>query len=142
MPLYDRQCESCGWQAIDLIEPVNAGVVLCHACGEPTVRAWFAKKAANVIGDEMDHIQVNGLRHPRRFRSKSEHRRWIAGSGWTVKESHPTAGGKQWLSDAEELAKRQGGIGTKEPEDEPLHVTWSTGELTPTQVEEYRAKNR
>lgn len=142
MPIFDRACPSCDWQVIDVFEPVHVGVKPCPACGDPTARVWLSQKSSNVIGDEFDHVQRNGLKHPRRFRSKSEHRRWLASSGWTVQETHHEAGGKEWLANAEALAARQGGLGTKEPEDEPFHITWSTGELTKDQVQEYRGKNR
>ena len=154
-PLYDRACNDCGWVGIDIIEPITAGVVLCPACGEPTVRAWLTKPS-NVIGDAIDLWSRNGEKHPVHFRSKIEHKRWLKEKGYAVKDEHIglqgsdksphstkwQGGGKEWLANAEELAKRHGGLGTKEPQDEPFHVTWRTGELTPAQVAEYRAKNR
>lgn len=155
MPLYDRLCNGCGWVAIDVIEPIHAGTVTCPACGDPTERAWLTK-SSNVIGDEMDHVQVNGLKTPRRFRSKQERKRWLKEAGYEEKGEHKglqgsdksphttrwEGGGKEWLAKAEALAQRHGGIGAKEPEEAPFHVNWTTGELTPQQVEEYRARNR
>lgn len=155
MPLFDRLCHGCGWQAIDVMEPVNPGVVTCPACGDPTERAWLTKPS-NVIGDECDFVSHNGERHPVRFRSKLEHRRWLKEKGYAIKDEHIglqgsdksphstkwEGGGKEWLANAEALAQRHSGIGSKEPDDEPLHITWRTGELTPAQVEEYRGKNR
>lgn len=141
MPTFDRLCPSCGWTKIDSLEPTTPQPVLCDECGEPTERAWLTKPA-NVIGDEMDWTQTNGLKHPRRFRSKSEHRRWLKESGWTVKERHAEAGGKDWLAKAEALAQRHGGVGTKEPESEPLNVTFTSGDATPDMVEHYRSRSR
>lgn len=155
MPTYDRLCHGCGWVGIDVIEPIDAGVVACPSCEKPTVRAWLTKPA-NVIGDECDFVSRNGEKHPVRFRSKLEHKRWLKEKGWEIKDEHKglqgsdksphttkwEGGGKEWLANAEALAQRHGGIGAKEPEDDAFHVTWTTGELTPQQVEEYRAKNR
>jgi hypothetical protein len=155
LKFFDRLCPSCGWRKIDSMEPTEAPAILCDDCGEPTERAWLTKPS-NVIGDEIDMISHNGEKHPVRFRSKIEHRRWLKEKGWTIKDEHKglqgsdksphstlwQGGGKEWLANAEELARRHGGLGSKEPEDEPMHVTWSTGELTPAQVEEYRAKSR
>lgn len=74
--MYDRACEGCGWQAIDVVEPVYVGVVRCPTCDAPTVRAWLTKPAS-VIGDAMDHLQVNGAKTPIHFTSKQERRRWM-----------------------------------------------------------------
>lgn len=81
MPFYDLGCESCGWREIDAFERVNRDQRPCPACGEPTVRMWTTKPPT-AIGDEMDHMQVNGLNQPRRFTSKIEHRRWMKENGY------------------------------------------------------------
>jgi hypothetical protein len=106
----------------------------------------------NVIGDEMDHVQVNGLRHPRRFRSKQEHARWLKSEGFTVKDEHKpllgsdksphstrwASGGKKWLADAEALAARNGsGSGNQPEEDHRWNISWSTGELSKEQAAKY-----
>ena len=156
MPFYDRLCPSCGWLAVDVLEPVNVPVQTCPACGDPTKRAWLTR-STNVIGDEMDHLQVNGLKEPRRFRSKLEHKRWLKENGYTIMDGHvgeygsdkskhssrwAAGGGAEWLANAEELAKRNGASAGKDPEDKPFNIKWSTGTLTPEQVEEYRGKSR
>src|SRR5678816_3280089 len=60
--------------------------MICEKCGEPlAVGSWpFCPHGvghATVIGDEMDHIQVNGCKTPIRFRSKSERRAWLKAQG-------------------------------------------------------------
>ena len=133
------------------MEAVHAGRVPCPDCGAVTVRAWLTR-FPSTIGDEMDHVQRNGLKHPRRFRSKLEHKRWLKDAGWTVKDEHCpepgsdkgkhtsawTGGGKEWLANAEALAARNGAGSGKDPEPEPFHVTWTEGTLTPDQVSHYQ----
>lgn len=117
--MFDRGCTICGWQVEDVLEPVAAPIIACPVCDASTERLWFSK-ASNVIGDECQFTQTNGLRHPREFRSKQEHRRWLKENGFLVKDSHATmdgtdkaehttawtAGGAAWLKAAEELARR------------------------------------
>lgn len=151
MPNYDRLCNACGWVAIDVLEPIAAPPVACPQCEAETIRVWLTAPP-NVIGDEMDHIQVNGLRHPRRFRSKQELARWRKSEGFTVLDEHIplqgtdksphtsrwASGGKQWLADAEELARRNGAAEGTTPE-EPCewNITWSTGELSKEEAAKY-----
>lgn len=85
MPRYDRKCPSCGWIAINLLERMDAKR-LCDDCGEPTERAWLTPPS--VVGDEMDHVQVNGLKEPRRFTSKQEHARWLKANGFRINDAH------------------------------------------------------
>ncbi len=147
MPYYDRSCD-CGWQAIDLMEPIYVGTVPCPACGAPTQRAWLTKAPAE-IGDEMNHLQVNGLKEPRLFTSKQEHKRWMKENGYQIMDSHVgqdpgtdksrfsapwTGGGKEWLANAEELAKRNGAYVGNDPDEKPFNIRWSSGEMTPAEV--------
>ena len=136
------------------MESINAENHACPDCGTITERAWLTK-APYAIGDAMDHLQKNGLKHPRRFRSKIEHRRWLKESGWAIKDEHCpppdsdkgthttawTSGGKEWLANAEALAHRHGAGSGKDPEPEPFHVTWSEGMLSPADVEKYRSRS-
>lgn len=41
-----------------------------------------------VVGDECDFIQTNGLKEPRRFRSKLEFKRWLKENDFLVKDTH------------------------------------------------------
>ena len=157
MPFYDRQCEACGWSAIDVFEPVEATAPQCPKCGSYMARAWLTKPP-NTIGDEVDFIQHNGTKHPIRFRSKIEFRRWLKETGNRVSDSHiglqgsdkspyttrHFAGGKDWLANAEHLAKthHNGEFAGKEPDEPEFHVNWTSGELTPEQVAHYRERNR
>lgn len=118
-------------------------LVACPDCGAPTRRAWLSKAAA-IVGDEMDHVQVNGLREPRRFRSKQEHKRWLKEAGYEIRDGHaPMPGtdkskhGISWatmdpqtLENARYLVTHRQMIDAEEP-DEPLHIRWvnpNTGE--------------
>ncbi len=92
MPTYDRRCESCGWQVIDIVEPVYVPERACPDCGTATVRCWITR-ASTVIGDECDFIERNGTKEPIRFRSKQEFKRWQKESGWTVKDTHVAPNG-------------------------------------------------
>ena len=62
-------------------EPITVGVKPCPDCGAPTKRAWLTK-ATTVIGDEIDHVQVNGCKTPIRFRSRAERKRYLKEHGW------------------------------------------------------------
>jgi putative FmdB family regulatory protein len=151
MPNYDRLCPSCGWVAVDVLEPIAAPPVACPDCGAETQRVWLSAPP-NVIGDEMDHVQVNGLRHPRRFRSKQEHKRWLKAEGFVIKDEHKplvgtdksphstrwASGGKQWLADAEALAQRNGTAEGIIPEEEHhWHIRWSEGTLSKEEAAKY-----
>ena len=50
MPIYDRRCNSCGWQREDCYE-TSAHYEPCPTCGEPTERLWTSRPAA-VHGDD------------------------------------------------------------------------------------------
>lgn len=112
-------------------------------CGEPTERAWITKPP-NAIGDEMDHLQVNGLKEPRRFRSKQEHKRWLNEVGLEVKDCHcpmpggdtdqhsskwSAGGGTHWLENAEALALRNhnGEFAGNDPDGAEAHfpIRWA-----------------
>ncbi len=140
MPLYDRRCESCGTERYDLMEPVEAPPVLCLDCGEPTVRAWLGK-GASVVGDEMDHVQINGLKEPRRFTSKQEHSRWLKANGFRINDAHVGAQGSDknkfttrsvtmdpvTLANATELVNRTASIPAKGAGGEELGLTSNAG---------------
>lgn len=149
MPFYDRTCTACDYCIIDVLEPVYADNTSCPDCGQPTARAWMSAPP-NVIGDECDFVTRNGEKNPRRFRHKSEHRRWLKENHFIVKDEavsgdkHTktwTAGGKQWLADAEALAMRNGSASGLVPEqDINLNVTFSEGVATPEMVARYASK--
>ena len=139
--------------AVDVFESIDAAAVPCPECGRPTERAWLTKPPA-AIGDETDFVSHHGERHPVRFRSKSEHRRWLKEKGYTIKDEHKgiqgsdksphttawTAGGAQWLADAEELARRNGTAAGAVPDaPDDFHVQFSEGTLTPAEVARYRS---
>jgi hypothetical protein len=142
VPIYDRLCESCGWRREDCLEPVEPPVRVCDDCGQPTVRAWFTK-ASNVIGDEMDHVQVNGTNVPIRFRSKQERKRFLKAHGWREAGEHaPPAGTdkskltQSWaavsaetLESAKVLLERVGsqGSGWRDPDQAPIGITSPEG---------------
>lgn len=44
--------------------------------------------SAVVVGDECDFVQTNGLKHPRRFQSKLEFKRWLKENDFQVKDTH------------------------------------------------------
>jgi len=143
-PVFDRICLACGWVAVDQLEPITCPNPPCPDCGAMTARAWLTKPP-NVVPDSTDFVSHNGEKHPVRFRSKADHRRWLKEKGLRVKDDashHSSTGGKQWLEDAEVLATRNGAARGERVEDDPLHVTFTAGELTPAQVEEYRRRNR
>lgn len=152
MPNYDRKCESCGWEAIDLVEPVNHPAPLCPDCGEPTVRAWLTR-VSSVIGDEMDHWQVNGTRHPIHFTSKQDRRRWLKQTGQRECAYHVGADGSdksphttRWaamdaytLKNAQILLERAAAEPTRnEPKEAPLHVTVTTGDYHSQEFKDWR----
>jgi hypothetical protein len=97
-----------------------------------------------VVGDETDFVSHHGEKFPVRFRSKADHRRWLKSKGLRVQDDsshHSSTGGKHWLEAAEELATRNGSGRGEVIHDDPLHVTFTSGELTTAQVAEYRKKN-
>lgn len=154
MPFYDRQCDDCHWQAIDVMEPIYVEIVPCPVCGAPTQRAWLTHGPAE-IGDETDFVQHNGTRTPIRFRYKSEFRRWMKEKGYRVNDEHVgqdpgtdkskfsmpwTGGGKEWLANAEELAKRNGAYVGKDPDEKPFNIRWTSGEMTSQDVTDLKTK--
>ena len=128
-------------------------LVACPECGAPTARAWLSK-ASNVIGDEIDLIQTNGLRHPRRFTSRLEHQRWLKENGYRIKDTHVGEQGSdkskytqsaaimdpQTLENARYLVTHRQMIDAEEP-DEPLNITWHEGTLTKAEARMYRKRN-
>jgi hypothetical protein len=142
MPLYDRLCTHCGFIAIDVMEPVHVDAVSCPDCGNPTERAWLTAPA--VVGDEMEHTQINGLREPRRFTSKQERKRWMKDNGYTERVRHIGLDGgdrskhtTNWASISPEtlenarimLERTAREPAKNEPELEPLHVRTTYGNL-------------
>lgn len=144
MPFYDRACGVCEWQVIDTFEPVNVEASPCPACGSETSRVWISR-TSQVIGDEMDHVQENGLKQPRRFTSKSEWRRWMKENGLenpvrhaclpgTDKSPHTTDWSKgsmdpYTLEQAKILVSRQHSVkGNDAPAPVKLNIRVVTGE--------------
>jgi len=158
MPNYDRVCEGCGAVVIDVMEPVHAPNPPCEDCGAPMLRAWLTKPPS-AIGDETDFVSHNGERHPRRFRSKQEHKRWLKEKGYTIKDEHIgqqgtdksphstpwVAGGKEWLANAEAAAKAHHNGGYRgNPPAEPSsfpNIRWSTGTVSETDLARYRGQS-
>lgn len=92
MPMYDRECKTCGKQTIDVLERINAPDISCE-CGGMTQRVWL-NHASAVIGDDIPGGMFvnNGICHengePRKFYSKSEMRRAAAEKGWVNHVEH------------------------------------------------------
>lgn len=95
-----------------------------------------------VIGDEMDHVQVNGLKHPRRFTSKQEHKRWLKEHGYRIYDTHEGDQGSdknkfttrlatmdpQTLKNAQELVTRAASApATRSADDAPIGITSDDG---------------
>ncbi len=87
MPRYDRRCPSCGWQAVDLWERMDA-TLACPTCGTPTERAWLTTGSAEVIGDEIDFVQHNGTKEPIRFRSRQMFKDWLRANRFRINDGH------------------------------------------------------
>jgi len=51
------------------------------------VRA-FLTRASSVVGDEMDHVQVNGTKTPIHFRSKQDRKRWLKQTSQVEMDRH------------------------------------------------------
>lgn len=111
MPMYDRQCDSCGFLMKDQLESINcvdydcnqfwdddeAGQVLF--CSGVIRRVWLQGAANGVIDDSIPGgLEIkNALCHPdgtpRRFDSHSDIKRAAEASGWTnVVEHIPSRG--------------------------------------------------
>jgi hypothetical protein len=141
-PFYDKSC-LCGWIGIDVLERVNETDVACPDCGLPTKRIWITKPPT-AIGDELDHVQVNGLREPRRFTSKIERARWMKENGFrdctrhvgedgTDKSRHTTRWAtmdKYTLQNAKELLERASQQPARNDPQDRLHITHSYGTAT------------
>lgn len=155
MPTYDRTCQACGWSAIDVWEPVNHEAPDCPTCGQPTVRAWLTKATA-VIGDEMDHWQVNGTKEPIHFTQRSERRRWLKENGFGERVQHVGVDGsdksphtRRWeamdaytMNNARILLERAASEPTRnEPHEQPMKVRTYTGDVGDATWKEFqRAK--
>lgn len=149
MPYYDRLCNGCGDIRIDVLEPVNVSGAICARCGQPTVRAWLTKPSA-VIGDEIDHLQVNGLKEPRRFRSRQERQRWMKAEGFREFVRHlpgdkHTEGwstmDQRTLDNARELVERASKEPARnEPKDDALNVITYSGIGTPSRSDFERGR--
>lgn len=136
MPFYDRACPDCTWTAIDRFERIEPGIVLCPDCGSPTERAWLTKPS-NVVGDEMEHTQVNGLAQPRRFTSKIEHRRWLKANIYRIADDHVPLQGSdrsphssRWaaisqetLDGAKAMLERSSGAGSRDASKAEIGIT-------------------
>lgn len=116
MPMFDFFCGLCGDKFDALLRPNDHPLevdgdtfINCRSCGGQ----WSAKKVwssapPSVNGDECDFVQENGLRHPRRFRSWSEWRRW-------TKEAHVTEVGHH--------------VGVPGTDKSPITTDWSKGAI-------------
>lgn len=156
-PFFDRKCGSCGTEIIDSFEPVTAPVIPCADCGELTERVWLTKPAT-VIGDEMDHVQVNGTATPIRFRSKGERRRWLKEHGWREKDEFKPLlgsdkskfGDKSWATNdpvtaanVKELLERA--FQQKPERSAPplnMRIRTYTGEMTTAEVQQHLEATR
>lgn len=153
MPLYDRRCAACAWQAIDVWEAVVTEIHACPDCGNQTERAWLTK-ASTVIGDACDFVSRNGEAQPVHFRSRAVHRNWLKQHGYSIKDEHkppPGTDKSKFTSDwsrgydpytaanVKVLLER---AFTQQPDaPEPtMHITTYTGELTPDEVQKYAGK--
>lgn len=81
MPMYDRQCDTCLAQRLEVLEPLTYADPICE-CGGTLKRVIIGGTALNprkphgVIGDECDVWAQHGLCNPdgspRHFTSKQE----------------------------------------------------------------------
>ena len=156
MPLYDRTCTACDWQAMDVWEAVTPmtnhdtrgkfctpypKTIRCPQCNAATVRAWLRKPPA-VVGDECDFIAHNGAKEPFRVRSKAEYRRFLKANGFRIKDTHVPAQGsdkskftRSWATldpytaaNVKLLLERAFGQAEDPPDEEGLvHVQMSEG---------------
>lgn len=151
MPLYDRCCRNCGWEAIDVHEPINLAAPPCPVCGEKTERAWLTKPSA-VMGDEMDVTIKNGTKEPIRFRSREAFKRWKQEHGYEDRVRHVPLQGSDtsphttnWAAQYDPytaenvriLIERAFQQSNHEPQMEPLHVNVTSGELSKEEVRKY-----
>lgn len=133
-------------------EPINHPAPPCPECGLALVRAWLTKCSA-VIGDEMHHWQVNGLKTPRLFESKQERRRWMKEEGFRECAYHIGLDGsdkskhtRRWeamdaqtLENARILVERAAQEPTRnEPKETPLKARLTMGELNSPEFAAWR----
>jgi len=121
--------------------------VTCQKCGaELKIGAFpFCKGRqsdhgegfAYVHGDECDFVQTNGLRHPRRFRSKQEWDLWRKQNHYEVKHKWDGTD-RQTMENVRILMERAFGQ-SSEPEPD-MHISTYTGELTPQEAAKYAGK--
>lgn len=115
-------------------------------------------KPANVIRDEIDHLQVNGTATPIHFSSRQARKRWLKASGWREKDEFKPMigsdkskhGDRSWAThdpvtaaNVKELLERA--FAQKaDPALEPLnmHITTYTGELTTAEAQKYADQAR
>ncbi len=147
MPFFDRRCPSCASVKRDSFEPCDAPVLLCDQCGEPTERVWLSKPA-NVIGDECDFVSHHGEKHPVRFRSRSEHRRWLKERGLRIKDDGKSKDAgraammdPQTMENARQLVSRDSKAAWRDPEQAPIGITSDEGVIRYL-TDRNRAENR
>lgn len=108
---------------------------------------------STVVGDEMDHVQVNGTREPIRFRSKQARKRWMKANGLRECAYHIGLDGsdkskhtRRWeamdaqtLENARILVERAAQEPTRnEPKETPLKARLTMGELNSPEFEAWR----
>ncbi len=91
MPVFDRRCNACGTERIDVYEAVKQADPVCD-CGGTLEKMWAAPPA--VIQDSIEGgLWIrHGLCHPdgspKRYDSKSDIRRAEKASGWANHVEH------------------------------------------------------
>lgn len=98
-----------------------------------------ARGVSVIIGDEMDHLQVNGTKTPIRFTSRQERKRWLNANDLVERDHHVPQPGKdsspfttdwsrstdpQTAENVRILLERAFRDAKPEPVDEPLHIRW------------------
>ena len=130
MPIYDRRCPDCAHIEENLLERFSDPDPACPACGAPMARTILGK-SANVIGDEMDHVQVNGCKTPIRFRSKYERKVYLKSHGWAEAGHDKCDAITQYTLDAAKaLVERVGNDktrGWRDPDKAPIGITSEEG---------------
>jgi len=97
MPMYDRECDQCHTQTLEVLEPINTPNWHCQ-CGGVVKRVILGGTALNprkphgVIGDECDvwvqHGLCNADGSPQHFTSRQEMSREAARRGLTNYVTH------------------------------------------------------
>lgn len=131
---------------------IEGAALCCETCHrELLVGEWpfcphgFKGTHGGVIGDECDFVQENGARHPRRFTSKAEFKRWLDANNYENRVEHKTVPGTDksphttdWskgsmdavtLENARILTTRTGSAGKTTTPDAPIMGTWTIREL-------------